>query len=441
MPRLINYQPGRPLKVALGIIPFLLVLLLYQISSDIRKAENEQDRLLPSFTEIAAGIDRMAFEPSQRTGEYLFWEDTRSSLTRLAIGIAIAAFVGLLVGLAAGSIPIVAAPLSPLITAISLVPPMAILPILFIVFGLGELSKVMLIVIGVCPFLIRDMLQRVQEIPREQLVKAQTLGGDSWQIILRVILPQILPRLFDGGAIESWCRLVVPDRCGGNRLNRWPGVPHLSGTALYVHGCDIALCGLDHLPGIHDQLVSVENQQGTVLLVFRREVRQQVSTFIQLEKLSKGYGDNIVLENLSCEVAEGEFVTLVGTSGCGKSTFLKLLLGTEQADSGKLLMDGKPIGGEPSAERGIVFQKYSVFPHLTVRENVVLGREFSGSKWLGRLFGKRRKQALAEADKLLCSVGLEQALDKFPHELSGGMQAAAGIGSGSDQETQDPVTG
>lgn len=147
-----------------------------------------------------------------------------------------------------------------------------------------------------------------------------------------------------------------------------------------------------------------------------------MSTFIQLEKLSKGYGDNIVLENLSCEVAEGEFVTLVGTSGCGKSTFLKLLLGTEQADSGKLLMDGKPIGGEPSAERGIVFQKYSVFPHLTVRENVVLGREFSGSKWLGRLLGKRRKQALAEADKLLCSVGLEQALDKFPHELSGGMQ-------------------
>lgn len=214
MPRLINYQPGRPLKVALGIIPFLLVLLLYQISSDIRKAENEQDRLLPSFTEIAAGIDRMAFEPSQRTGEYLFWEDTRSSLTRLAIGIAIAAFVGLLVGLAAGSIPIVAAPLSPLITAISLVPPMAILPILFIVFGLGELSKVMLIVIGVCPFLIRDMLQRVQEIPREQLVKAQTLGGDSWQIILRVILPQILPRLFDAVRLSlgaAWLFLIAAE--------------------------------------------------------------------------------------------------------------------------------------------------------------------------------------------------------------------------------------
>jgi NitT/TauT family transport system permease protein len=214
VPRLINYQPARPLKVALGLIPFLLVLLLYQISSDIRKAENEQDRLLPSFTEIAAGIDRMAFEPSQRTGEYLFWEDSKSSLTRLAIGIAIAAFAGLLVGLAAGSIPVIAAPLSPLITAISLVPPMAILPILFIVFGLGELSKVMLIVIGVCPFLIRDILQRVQEIPNEQLVKAQTLGGNSWQIIVRVILPQILPRLFDAVRLSlgaAWLFLIAAE--------------------------------------------------------------------------------------------------------------------------------------------------------------------------------------------------------------------------------------
>ena len=91
---------------------------------------------------------------------------------------------------------------------------MAFLPILFIVFGLGELSKVMLIVIGVCPFLIRDMLQRVQEIPKEQLVKAQTLGGDSWQIILRVILPQILPRLFDAVRLSlgaAWLFLIAAE--------------------------------------------------------------------------------------------------------------------------------------------------------------------------------------------------------------------------------------
>lgn len=214
MRRLINLQPNRVLKAALGIIPFLLILLVYQINSDIRKAENEQDRLLPSFTEMADGVRRMAFEPSQRTGDYEFWEDTKSSIKRLATGIVIAAAIGLIVGLAAGAIPLISAPLSPLITAISLIPPMAILPVLFIAFGLGELSKVMLIVIGVCPFLIRDILQRTQELPREQLVKAQTLGGNSWQIILRVILPQTVPRLIDAVRLSlgaAWLFLIAAE--------------------------------------------------------------------------------------------------------------------------------------------------------------------------------------------------------------------------------------
>ena len=91
---------------------------------------------------------------------------------------------------------------------------MAILPVLFIVFGLGELSKVMLFVIGVSPFLIRDILQRTQELPREQLVKAQTLGGNSWQIILRVILPQIVPRLLDAVRLSlgaAWLFLIAAE--------------------------------------------------------------------------------------------------------------------------------------------------------------------------------------------------------------------------------------
>jgi NitT/TauT family transport system permease protein len=214
MQRLINRTPSRPLSIALSIIPFVLILLTYQIGSGMRKAENEQDKLLPSFTEIASAIDRMALEPSKRNGEYLFWRDTQSSLSRLVKGVSIAAFIGLIVGLAAGAIPLIAAPLKPLITAVSLIPPLAILPVLFIVFGLGELSKIMLIVLGVSPFIVRDILQRTQELPREQLVKAQTLGGNSWQIILRVILPQILPRLIDAVRLSlgtAWLFLIAAE--------------------------------------------------------------------------------------------------------------------------------------------------------------------------------------------------------------------------------------
>lgn len=147
-----------------------------------------------------------------------------------------------------------------------------------------------------------------------------------------------------------------------------------------------------------------------------------MSAFIELNRISKHYDDNVVLENLSSTVSEGEFVTLVGASGCGKSTFLKLLLGTERASSGELLMAGQPIAQEPSPERGIVFQKYSVFPHLNVRENVALGLEFERSTRLGRLFGSARKQALEQAEEWLEAVGLDQSLDQYPHELSGGMQ-------------------
>ncbi len=195
MKRLINQQPNRAARWLLGLLPFLLLLALYVGASNARLAENPNDKLLPSFDSFGSAIERLALEPSVRTGEYLFWQDTVSSLKRLAAGVTISAVFALVFGVLSGAIPYVRSNLSPLMTAISLVPPMAILPILFIVFGLGELSKVMLIIIGTAPFLCRDMQQRVQEIPGEQIIKAQTLGASSWQIIQRVILPQILPRL------------------------------------------------------------------------------------------------------------------------------------------------------------------------------------------------------------------------------------------------------
>lgn len=152
-----------------------------------------------------------------------------------------------------------------------------------------------------------------------------------------------------------------------------------------------------------------------------------LAPLLEMRRLGKAYGDHIVLEKIDRKVTEGEFVTLVGASGCGKSTFLKLLLGTEEVTSGELLLDGRPIPAEPSPERGIVFQKYSVFPHLTVRENVLIGLEFSRSRLMGKLFGSRRRAALGEAEHWLEAVGLADAVDKYPHELSGGMQQRLAI--------------
>lgn len=193
--RLINLKPTRSWRLSLTMLPFMLLIVAYLAGSAARLADNPQDKLLPSPVQMADAVKRMAFTEDTRSGKVLWWVDTAASLKRLAMGLAIAALLGLSLGLAAGIVPLFGASLSPLLTIVSMVPPLAILPVLFIVFGLEELSKVMLIVIGITPVIARDIEQRAREIPAELLIKAQTLGANTWTLILRVVLPQLLPRL------------------------------------------------------------------------------------------------------------------------------------------------------------------------------------------------------------------------------------------------------
>ena len=109
-----------------------------------------------------------------------------------------------------------------------------------------------------------------------------------------------------------------------------------------------------------------------------------MSAFIEVKNVWQVYGEQTVLERLNLSIAEGEFCTLVGASGCGKSTFLRLLLGQERPSKGEILLGGKLLAGEPDASRGVVFQRYSVFPHLSVLDNVAIGLELPRSALLGR---------------------------------------------------------
>jgi NitT/TauT family transport system ATP-binding protein len=143
---------------------------------------------------------------------------------------------------------------------------------------------------------------------------------------------------------------------------------------------------------------------------------------LEMKNLEKRYGQQVVLERMNVSVEEGEFVSIVGASGCGKTTFLNMLLGTESPSKGDLLLDGSPIPQEPDAHRGVVFQRYSVFPHLTVLGNVMLADEFSEARWLGRVWGRKRREIGERARAMLEQVGLVQAQNKYPHQLSGGMQ-------------------
>ncbi|MFK8082667.1 MAG: ABC transporter ATP-binding protein [Granulosicoccus sp.] len=148
---------------------------------------------------------------------------------------------------------------------------------------------------------------------------------------------------------------------------------------------------------------------------------------ISARNVWKSYGDHTVLERINVDVSEGEFITLVGASGCGKTTFLKMLLGIELVSKGSLTLSGRSIPSEPGADRGIVFQQYSVFAHMTVMDNVMAAIGFRKKGLTGYLYGAEKDDAFHRSKEMLDKVGLADAADKYPNELSGGMQQRLAI--------------
>ncbi|PNG25054.1 ABC transporter permease [Methylocella silvestris] len=212
--RLLSLRPGRGANLLLPAIPFILLILAYTIGSALRHAGNPDDKLLPGLDALVGAVRRVAFSPDKRTGEYLLWSDTLASLTRLCAGLAIATVTSCVIGLTVGLLPYLRVLLTPFIAVLSMIPPLAILPILFIMFGLGEASKIVLIVIGIAPFMTRDLALRVSELPAEQLIKAQTLGATTWQILARVVAPQMMPRLIDSVRLSlgaAWLYLIAAE--------------------------------------------------------------------------------------------------------------------------------------------------------------------------------------------------------------------------------------
>jgi NitT/TauT family transport system ATP-binding protein len=148
---------------------------------------------------------------------------------------------------------------------------------------------------------------------------------------------------------------------------------------------------------------------------------------ITVRNLWHEYGSKVVLERVNLDVAPGSFVSITGPSGCGKSTFLRILLGQQKPSRGKILLDGEPLASEPGPDRGVVFQRYSSFPHLSVLDNVGLGLELERAPLLGRLFGSARRRAREEALAYLEEVGLAAEANNYPYALSGGMRQRLSI--------------
>jgi NitT/TauT family transport system ATP-binding protein len=148
---------------------------------------------------------------------------------------------------------------------------------------------------------------------------------------------------------------------------------------------------------------------------------KQREVILDVQGLSKTFvspqGVTTALKDIHFKTHRRELVCVIGPSGCGKSTLIRILAGLEQASSGQVLLDGKPVEG-PGRDRGMVFQGYTLFPWLTVKKNVMFGLETNGAG---------RNEADSEARQWLELVGLSKFADAYPHQLSGGMKQRVAI--------------
>jgi nitrate/nitrite transport system ATP-binding protein len=145
-----------------------------------------------------------------------------------------------------------------------------------------------------------------------------------------------------------------------------------------------------------------------------------MSGFLKVEKLAKAYqADKPVFADVSFTIDKGEFVCIIGHSGCGKTTVLNVLAGLDTASSGHCFMDGREIAG-PSLERGVVFQSHALMPWLTVRQNIGFAVKSRWPEW-------RKSQVAEQVEKYVSMVGLASAIEKKPSQLSGGMKQRVGI--------------
>jgi NitT/TauT family transport system permease protein len=203
----------RWLRTIFTILPFAFLVVAYIAIAEKRHQENPSDKVTPTIRQLAGGFYRTATEPD-RDGKIRLWVDTIASLRRLAIGVLLAAVVGILLGLHLGAMPFFESTFLKFVTFFDKVPALALLPILFIIFGLDETAKVALIFIGTVPTITLDTYLRAKEIPQEQFVKAFTLGASDFEVTYKVVLPQIFPKAIDSVRLNlkgAWLFLIAAE--------------------------------------------------------------------------------------------------------------------------------------------------------------------------------------------------------------------------------------
>lgn len=209
----LNGAVSRSGRIILAALPFIALLGIYLWGSYVRHIENPQDKIMPTLSQMAEGIERVALTPD-RDGVIRLWSDTKISLYRFSMGVLIGSSLGIALGLFMGVFPFFEALLYPFVAAFAKIPPLALLPILFILLGVDEPSKITLIFLGISPTIAMAVYLAAKEVPDQVPTKGYTLGASTLEVVFKIIFRVIFPKALDAVRLSlgaAWVYLIAAE--------------------------------------------------------------------------------------------------------------------------------------------------------------------------------------------------------------------------------------
>jgi ABC-type nitrate/sulfonate/bicarbonate transport system ATPase subunit/ABC-type glycerol-3-phosphate transport system permease component len=420
---------------------------------------------LPAPHEVARAFYTAFITPPRLPGEPWLHESLGHSIRTIVWGFFLSSLVGVPLGILCGSFRFFSRLQEPFIEFFRYLPAPAFGALCVAVLGIDDGPKIAIIFIGTFFQQVLVISNTVRKVDPALVEAAQTLGASRAKLVRRVIIPASISDIYTD--MRILLGVDLSHRRGSRRHDVGHHVFHQPAGALpqfrqricchrddrhhrICHGPVSRVAGPDALsvettcaqkkrdalkaaqdfyesdtgnrrammlqnPAIPDYRAQAPEVQARF-----EKIRQRL-VILSVRDLQKSYatdeGTHVVFDKISLDIHRREFITVIGPSGCGKSTFLRIIAGLDDASSGEVLLDGKPVSG-PGPDRGMVFQGYTLFPWLTVRRNVMFGLEMAG---------KGRSTAEAEAREWLAMVGLEKFENAYPHELSGGMKQRVAI--------------
>ncbi len=391
----IDAQPARIPAWVLSWFLFAAGIAIYFYAAEQRHRENPDDRVMPTVTQMVRAFQDAAAKPAdgEKSSRSMLVTDTLATGRRFLISVALL-FPAVLLGLHMAMFPYLGAFFLRFFQFFDKIVALSLLPILFIAFGIDELSKIMLIVIGVAPTIILDTVNLTKSVPREQIVKGFTLGAGDFAITYRIVLKQIFPRVSEQHPAEPEGGDAVSLRGRNDRVDRRAGLSHRAAAQAHGDGHDSSLCIVGGAAAVRGRPRDEHAEQKTSSLVSRMS--------ISIQNVAVDYASRRILNGIDLEIDAGEFVSIVGETGCGKSTLLRLILAEERPTEGRVLVQGRERS-RPDRTCGYVPQKYSLFPDKTVLDNVTFGLDVTSRGFF------RKRGHKEEALRYLRHTGLNEA--------------------------------